>query len=180
MGSTLNHLLFKGIVTMIGFVVAFGFAHTAVFAAINVENRTGSITVTTPDGEVMTFESGDLLPPVLSGSTIEVVTGQADISVTEPDTVDIVINNSIVTVDSGDAIAVAVNPSSGAATMNVLAGSVDALQPDGTTKSVAQGAAFVAPPPAPIVVQDLDVRGADPAGETGRQSSTEQGLVGGY
>lgn len=149
-------------------------------ADIVIENATGTIIITTPDGQVTTVEAGQPLPAIPSGSTLEVVTGSADISATPPDEVNVLVNNTTATVRDGAKVGIVIDLRTGDAKMNVLEGSVAVLLADGTTQTLTEGAAFSAPAPTPISVDTIDVPGANPAEATGRQGDTQQGLVSGY
>ena len=150
------------------------------FAAIAVEDLTGTLSVKTPTGEVITVEPGQPIPQIPSGSTIEVITGSANISVSGTDVANLLINNSTVAVKDGSKVGVTVDLRTGNATINVIAGSVEVLQPDGTTQTISKGSQFSAPAPAPVSMDTLDVPGTNPAQNTGREGDAEQGLVKGY
>ena len=156
------------------------FATPSAFAAIAVENLTGTLSIKTPTGEVMTVEAGQPIPQIPSGSTIELITGSANISVSGTDVANFLINNSTVVLKDGSKVGVTIDLQTGNATINVIAGSVEVLQPDGTTQTINAGSQFSAPAPTPVSMDTLNVPGTNPAQNTGREGDAEQGLIKGY
>ena len=161
-------------------VFVFIFANESAFAAIVVENLTGTLSIKTPTGEVITVEPGQPIPQIPNGSNIELITGTADISASGTDVVNLLINNSTAVVKDGAKVSVTVELRTGDAVMNVMTGSVQVTQPDGTIQTISQGSHFSAPAPAPVSIAAQGIPGTDPAGNTGRQGDAQQGLVGGY
>ena len=166
-------------ILLLAFFTVFSLAPTALHAEIVLENVTGTVSITTPDGQVMTIEAGQPLPAIPSGSTIEVVTGTAKISATGTDVVNVLVNGATATVQDGAQVSVTVDLRTGAASLDVLAGSVSVLQTDGTTQTVTEGASFSQPAPAPTSVDSLDVPGTNSADSTGRQGDATQGQISG-
>ena len=169
----------RAAVLLFAFFVALSLAPTTLHAEILLENRTGTVSITTPDGQVMTIEADQPLPAIPSGSTIEVVTGTAQISATGTDVVSLLINGATAAVQNGAKVSVAVDLRTGAASLDVLAGSITILQTDGTTQTVAEGSGFSQPALAPTSVDSLDVPGTNSADSTGRQGDATQGRVSG-
>jgi hypothetical protein len=120
-----------------GFILFFSLS-PSLLAEISVQNATGTISITMPDGAVVIVEPGQPIPAIPSGSTITVVSGTADISATGSDTVNVSINGSIATLSAGDQITVAVS-ASGDATLNVVSGEVAVQNADGTTETLSAG-----------------------------------------
>ena len=168
------------VIRVLLFLAAFSFASTSLLAEIVLENVTGTVSITTPDGQVMTIEAGQPLPAIPSGSTIEVVTGKAEISATPPDAVNVLINGATATVQDGTKVSVTVDLRTGDASLDVVTGSVSIIQPDGTTETVTEGSTFSEPAPAPASVDSFDAPGSNPADSTGTQGDAQQGLIGGY
>ena len=155
------------------------FASTA-FAAVMIENRTGTITITMPNNEVISVQADQPLPAIPSGATIAVVTGSADISATEGDSVSVMVNNSTAIVEGGAKVSAGVDLSTGDGTLNVLSGSVKVTQADGTMRTIAAGETISAPAGAPVSAASLGVPGTDPVKGTGRDEDVKEGLVKGY
>ena len=153
--------------------------HSAL-AAVSVANQTGTITITSLSGEVTTVEAGQALPSIASGSTIEVVTGIAEVTASEGDSVNVLINGATAVVQGGAQVRVVVDLSTGNANLEVVSGSVQLTQPDGTVQTVGTGETLPIAAPAPISMSSVDTPGVDPASNTGRQEDAEAGLVKGY
>lgn len=147
-------------VLIAGFVLLLAIS-PSVLAEINAENVTGTITITTPAGEVVTVEPGQPLPAIQSGSTIEVITGTAEIKATGGDTVNVLVNESTVTLTAGSEIAVTISPT-GDATLDVISGVVTVVNADGTTETLTAGESIAAPALAPAAPSDIPVPGEGP------------------
>ena len=150
------------------------------FAAVTIENRTGTISITMPTNEVITVQADQPLPSIPSGATVSVVTGSAEISASEGDTVNVLVNNSTAVVSGGAKVSAGVDLSTGNGTLNVLSGSVPVTQADGTTQTLAAGQTISAPSGAPISASSLNIPGTDPTEGVGRNEDVKQGLVKGY
>lgn len=148
-------------------------------AAVSVANQTGTITITTPTGEVITVEAGDPLPSIPSGSTIEVITGSADISASGGDSVNVLINNATAVVQDGAQVSVRIDLRTGDAFLNVVTGDVPVTQPDGTVQTVGQGDSTSAPAPTPTSTSSGS-SSANPTSDVGRQEDIESGTISGY
>lgn len=170
----------KAAMICISLTVALFASYQIAWAAVSITNQTGTITITTPTGEVITVEAGQPLPSIPSGSTIEVITGNADISASGGDSINVLINNATALVKDGAQVNVAVDLRTGDATLNVVAGNVPLTQPDGTVQTFAPGDSTSVGAPAPVSTTSLDVPGADPAATVGRQEDIESGVVTGY
>ena len=162
------------------FFAVISLAPSVLHADIVLQNVTGTISITTPDGKVITVEAGQPLPSIPSGSTIEVITGTAEISASGGDTVNVLINGALATVGDGASISVTVDLRTGDASFEVLTGSVSVTQPDGTTETVTEGSTFSEPAPTPASTESVDTPGSNPADGTGTQGDAQQGLIGGY
>lgn len=174
---------FKNLKFALLFIFLFGafvIASNSAFAAVVVANQTGTIKITTPDGKVTTVEAGSPLPTIPAGSTIEVVTGKAEISANGGDHVNVLVNNSTVQVGDGSKVSVNIDLRTGNANLNVLTGSAQVLNSDGTTTEFKEGSTYEAPASEPTKSSEVDTPGTDAAQNTGRQEDTEAGKVGGY
>ena len=161
-----NLLFFRGSrVVFLSLFFVFLFAIHMALAAITVENQTGTVTITTPDGKVLTVEPGQPPPNIPSGSLIEIVTGHAGISAADGDSVDVLLNGSTATVKDGAKINVRIDLRTGSAVMEVLSGQVPVLQPDGTTSIVSEGSDISSEAPTPISPDTISPPGVNPAGD---------------
>ncbi len=159
--------------------IVFLFNSSSGFAAINLDHRTGTVILTTPSNELKTIESGQPLPPIESGASIEVVTGIAHIATDAGDVITLIINNEKVTLRDKGKIEVHKDLSTGRGLLKVLEGSVEIVRADGTTETLGAGQTFEAEPVAPTALDTL-APGTDPAQNVGRQKDTELGKVQGY
>ena len=166
---------------VLGLLVSSVFLLTqSAFAAVTIANQTGTVKITAPDGQVATVEAGNPLPNIPAGSTIEVVTGKAEISASDGDTVNVLVNDSTVQVGNGAKVSVRIDLRTGNANLDVVAGNVQVLNPDGTTTEVNEGGSYEAPASEPTPSSEVDTPGTDPAQNTGRQEDAESGKVSGY
>ncbi len=142
------------------------FTTSLAYAAIAVENRTGVISITTPDGNVVTVEASDPLPSISSGATIEVISGTADISATGSDTINVIVNDSTVTVDSGDSVSVTIG-TGGTAVLDVKTGNVSVLKADGTTQEVTAGGTVAMQAQTPVSTEEgINIPALNPANDS--------------
>ncbi|MBI4373150.1 MAG: hypothetical protein HY585_05455 [Candidatus Omnitrophica bacterium] len=164
----------------VGFVIVLSIYLPVAVAAVSITNQSGTITITSPGGDVVTVEQGQALPSIASGSTIEVVTGSANISASEGDSANVLINGATAVVQEGAEVKVLVDLKTGDADLEVVSGDIQITQPDGTIKTLTVGDSASVVAPAPLSVSNLGTPGTDASGNVGRQEDVEQGLVGGY
>ncbi len=104
------------------------FILTAFYQTVNAEdivfNRTDSIRITNPDGNVSTVMAGESLPDIPSGATIEILGGSMDVAIAEG-FVQVVAGNSVATVKAGDWITVFIEQGTAMADFRVNAGEID-------------------------------------------------------
>ncbi len=144
------------------------------FAAINLEHRTGTVILTTPSDELQTIESEQTLPPVESGSSIQVLTGCARCTVSDGDFVTMQINNGKVNLRDNVKVKLCTDKA-GVGILTVEEGTAEVVREDLTTRTLTAGQSFVLEPmrvPLPP--------GTDPVENVGRQTDTELGKVRGY
>lgn len=154
--------------------IVFLFNSSSGFAAINLENRTGTVILTTPSNESQTIEPEQTLPPIESGSSIQVLTGSADCTLSDGDFVTIQINNGKVNLRDKAKVEVSTDRT-GVGILTVIEGTAEVVREDLTTQTLTAGQSFVLEPmmvPLPP--------GTDPVENVGRQTDTELGKVGGY
>ena len=146
---------------LIAVLVLFFALTPLLFAEITVQNATGTIAITTPTGEVLTIEPGQAIPAIASGSSIEVISGTANIAASGADTVKVLINGSIVTLTDGAQIGVAIS-ASGDATFDVISGTVTVQNSDGSTESMEAGESGQAEAEQPASSDSVEVPGENP------------------
>jgi hypothetical protein len=93
------------------------------FAAVNIENRTGTIKVSMPDGTVLTIAANQPLPAIPDGAVITLVSGTASITTTGASMVSVAIGGSTVQINSGSSVNLGLN-SSGTANIATTSGQV--------------------------------------------------------
>ncbi len=141
---------------------------------ITLEQFTGEVLITLPDGTQITLEPGLPVPPIPSGSTIEVISGDAvidvmgvKISLVAGDAVkiydvdeirgrfkietikgqnEVFVGLTKATMDEGDIMAVRINQETFEVSLIVLKGSVEVEQ-DGVKTTLSVNESFVTPRP---------------------------------
>ncbi len=149
------------------------------FAAVNFEHRTGTVILTTSSGEVQTIESEQPLPPIESGTSIEVVTGNAHITTGAGDVITLVVNNEKVILRGQGKVEVRKDLRTGRGLLKVVEGSGQVVQADGTTKTLKAGQTFEAESVVPTAL-DAFAPGTDPVQNIGQQKAEELKKVTGY
>ena len=152
---------------------AFLMTPTLLVADIFLGNVTGTLAITTPDGQVLTVEAGEPLPPIPSGSSIELITGTAEVSATDTDIVYVLVERSTVTVEGGTKSFIWVDLRTGDTCLEVIGGRVSVLQTNGLTETVDEQEVYCR---ATLKRDTL----LEPAEATGRQNDASEGLVSGY
>ena len=150
------------------------------FAAINLEQRTGTIILTTHSNEPQTIESHQPLPPIESGASIELVTGCAHCTADAGDSATLLVNNDKFMLRDRTRIELCKDPEIGRVFLKVVEGSGEIVKEDGTTETLTAGQTFEAAPSTPTAIDALLPPGTDPAENVGRQTDTELGKVRGY
>jgi ferric-dicitrate binding protein FerR (iron transport regulator) len=107
----------------------------AVFAAVTVNNRTGAIKITMPDGTFVVVAADQALPVIPDGATIEILSGLANIVVSDNSVATVVANGQTVALTSGDSVSVGTN-ASGAPVLTVNAGEVTVTGANGQTSTI--------------------------------------------
>jgi len=89
-----------------------------------ITNRTGVIKITHPDGTTLTVKKDEPLPVILSGSTIEILEGSADIAPGEG-FVKVIVAHSIALIEAGNKVTASLEPGTGKANFLVGLGEID-------------------------------------------------------
>jgi hypothetical protein len=97
-------------------------------AAITISGQTGKITITMPNNVVITVNSGEVIPPIPDGATVEFISGSATISVTGSSTVTVKIGKAFARLDSGDTLQIDLD----ARKVTLIDGAIDFVNKDGT------------------------------------------------
>ena len=134
------------------------------FAEITVQNATGTIAITTPSGEVVTVEPGQAIPAIATGSSIEVISGTANIAATGTDTVNAMIGDSVATLSNGSEVGINVS-ASGDTALDVIGGSVTVHNADGSTETLVAGESKQAEALKPASSDVVEVPGENPAND---------------
>lgn len=100
------------------------------FAAIDVSNRTGTISIGMPDGTVVTVTAGQPLPAIPDGATITIVSGTASVATTGDSTVSVSIGSSTVQLGTGTTANFGLDPVDGSATVTLVSGQATAINGD--------------------------------------------------
>ncbi|MCX5782229.1 MAG: hypothetical protein NT145_05945 [Elusimicrobia bacterium] len=103
--------------------LALFFFQSSLTAKDLILNRTGTISVTKPDGTVLVIEPHQVLPDIPSGSIIEVLNGGIKIEPSEG-FIQIVLGGSVATVKAGDNITASIDPKTAMADFEVITGQV--------------------------------------------------------
>jgi hypothetical protein len=82
---------------------------SSAFAQISIEKRTGNLSVTTAEGDLFTVSTSDNLPPLASGSVVEVLSGDAEFRLGGTSILTVVAGESVMNLISGNQVAVNVN-----------------------------------------------------------------------
>lgn len=91
-------------------------------AAVDITNRSGTISIAMPDGSVVTVTVDQQLPAVIpDGAVITVVSGTANVSTSGTSTVSVSIGGSTVQVSAGTTLRLGLNPT-GVANISVTTG----------------------------------------------------------
>ncbi len=109
----------------------------SVFAKISVEFSQGSVIVNSPDGNVKLLDSGEPVPEIQDGSTIEVFQGEFKISTGAGETVGFSCGGNSGTVGGSSSALVTCGESSG--TLEVLEGTVTLTDANGNQKNLKAG-----------------------------------------
>ncbi|MCK4859886.1 MAG: hypothetical protein KAS87_04950 [Candidatus Omnitrophica bacterium] len=112
---------------MAGAVVLFFLISSSVFAAVNVVNRTGAIKIVMPDGTEVIVGAGEELPKIPDKATIEILSGSAEIDVTQGFYIYVIVGESAAFLDSGDAILASFNPNTSEENLGFISGSVEVI-----------------------------------------------------
>ncbi len=94
-------------------------------AEILVGERSGNLSVTTPDGKLITVSVSDKLPDLTAGSVIEVLSGEASFSLEGPSFLTVVAGESVMNLSSGNQVKVNVNNNGADTITDVLSGTVE-------------------------------------------------------
>ena len=124
------------------------------FAAITITGNTGIIKIIPPGGgAAITIKAGQPIPAIADGSSIEILTGTATVSTTDPSTVILSIVGNKVALPSDSTVEVTLNTngsvkvydSIGTCTVKSLAGKTSSLKP-GQTLIIAGNVEAYRPP----------------------------------
>lgn len=99
-------------------------------------NFTGTLIITSSEGSVEMVSSGEKMPAISSGSSIEVIEGQVQVSADEPDEVNLMCLSNKVAV-KGDQVSLSCSVQTGL--VKVLAGPADWTDPDGKVTQLQTG-----------------------------------------
>ncbi len=154
------------------FVVFMGLQITA-SAAIIMENRTGAVKITAPDGTVTEVAADQALPAIADGSKIEIVSGGAKISATDPSNFNVILDGETIAFTPGTTanLVLSDNPE---ARITVITNEVVVTAPDGTSRTIkAPVVEPYTPPVLPTGVLDTGLDG----GEGSRDISQTGGTI---
>ncbi|MFH1996700.1 MAG: hypothetical protein ABIJ27_06850 [Candidatus Omnitrophota bacterium] len=124
-----------GLIFAVAFISLFC-VHSA-FAAV-ITNRTGTITITNPDGTVSIVGVNDPLPDIPSGAVIEILYGTIELAPSSG-VFTIVAGNTTVTMTGGQKAKVGLDVSTGAASVTSISGTIQ-TETAGVQASVPSGA----------------------------------------
>ncbi len=130
-----NSMIKKTSLLVIGFFLCF---QLAVFAAVVVEARTGTLIVTNPDGTTLAVGPTDSLPLIQDASSVKVVDGIARISTTGTTTLQVVAGTQTFQLAVGTTLNVMFEPT-GAVIAEAMTGKMTTILADGRTATVDTG-----------------------------------------
>ncbi|MFC1590683.1 hypothetical protein ACFL42_04245 [Candidatus Omnitrophota bacterium] len=130
----------KKVIAVLAVFLISAFILQSAFAQV-ITNRTGTITITKPDGTVLIVGASDPLPNIPSGSVIEVLYGTIQVA---PDagTFTIVAGNTTATVSGGQEAQVGLDVATGAAEVTSIVGTIQ-TETAGVQASVSTGSTAV-------------------------------------
>jgi len=97
------------------------------YAEIGVTKRSGDLSITTPEGKLVTVSNTDQLPQIFSGSVIEVLSGNAEFSLSMDEFMTLVAGESVMNVLGGTKVWISVNNNGADTKINVLNGDLEVL-----------------------------------------------------
>ncbi len=148
-------------------VISFFFAITCASAEITLEPVSGSLLITSPDGQVKLLDSDEAAPTVLSGSTIEVFQGQFKVTTGAGETVNWACGGNSGAVSGGASVSISCGDDSGL--LEVLSGDVKYLDASGVEQTAAAG------DKKPLVIAQKKAAPAAAGEETGTDPEDEEG-----
>ncbi len=114
----------------------------ASFAAITITGQTGTIKITDSKGKVTIVKAGEPMPAIADGSTIQIVSGTADIGATGTSSVNVLSGKDTIQIAVGDQASFSVG-STGATTVTDIAGNISVTKGDGSTITLNAGGNMV-------------------------------------
>lgn len=155
---------------------SFGLALALILAAASVSYAEitvdpafqGSLIITTPDGKTQVINAGDAIPLIVSGSTISVLDGNAEISAAEGEQVSCSCLGAQFDVAEGSSVKLICGTQSGS--LDVLAGSAVVKSASGENKNLQKGDRFPIVPSSSELAADPtatgDALGITPPGDS--------------
>ena len=96
-----------------------------VSAQIAINERSGNLSITTPDGQLTTITTRDVLPSLLSGSVIEVLSGNVGFELESASSFTLVAGESVMNLSGGHEIKVNVSNNGADTLINVVTGDIE-------------------------------------------------------